>query len=249
MVTESDAGQCENSRWLFPQWNGGRACWERTPLWCCSNMLWAEQIWLTSEVSLRAEVAEDKLNVPLPMMNPRINRFYSRLFLSTSYEHSNFEILCSLRMFYYNNMELWFAPLFQGASELREFFFFSPSQPHRGNQAGSAHTVKAPDESNDWMKAMTQTLLWPHTCTGSIWRSTLPAVPIAVMMVVRRKVSHTSSASVLNFTMFEQQRIIKYVRFVRLPFENMLQPIGFFPQNSTLANRVGAWTCSHRCGA
>ena len=48
-------------------------------------------------------------------MKPPINRSYARLLMLTSYKHLNFQILCSLRMFYYNSIEMWFTALFQAA--------------------------------------------------------------------------------------------------------------------------------------
>ena len=57
---------------------------------------------LCIKASLRAQVAEDKLTAPSPVMKPPISRSCARLLrllVLTSYKHSNSEILCSLRMF------------------------------------------------------------------------------------------------------------------------------------------------------
>ena len=57
---------------------------------------------LCIKASLRAQVAEDKLNAPLPRNeapNKQILRQTISVKLSTSYEPSNLEILFSLRMF------------------------------------------------------------------------------------------------------------------------------------------------------
>ena len=62
---------------------------------------------------------------------------------------------------------------------------------------------------------------WQHTCTWSIWRSPPSVVPTTVRMVVRKKISRSSLTPVLNFTVLEQQHIIKPERFLQLPCENI----------------------------
>ena len=70
---------------------------EAVPIYPGSNKYGAFQ--LRIKASLRAQVAEDRLTSPSPVMKSPINRSYARLLVQTSYELSNYEMLCSLRMF------------------------------------------------------------------------------------------------------------------------------------------------------
>ena len=96
----------------------------------------------------------------------------TRLFVFTSYEHSNFEILCS------------------------------------AHAVVSSNISSCPDSVVIyWMKAMTQTLpvaTYTQMMNQTKHSDAVPVVPIAVNVVVRRNVSSTSLAPVLNFTVPEQ---------------------------------------------
>ena len=101
MVTESDSGQSEKLQWLFSQLGNKHAekgCLSDALPICPGPNKYCS-LKLLIKASLHAQVAVDKLNVPVPRDEAPINRFYTRLFMLNLCKHSNFEILYSLMMF------------------------------------------------------------------------------------------------------------------------------------------------------